>query len=63
MAGITPVLHRSAEVHEGAFLHATRDLCDEGVVFLLGCIEGFVEVLPGRPGHSVRAAEAMGRHA
>ena len=59
MAGITPILHRSAKVHECSFLYATGDLCDEWVVLTLGCIESFVEVLPRRPGHPVRAAEPV----
>ena len=60
MTGFTPVLHGSTEVHEGSFLHTTRDLCDERIVFSLGYVERLVDVLPGRPGHPVRAEEAMG---
>ena len=59
MAGVAPVLDRSAEIHEGALLHTTRNICDERVVLALAGVEAFVQVLPGRPGHPVGAAEAV----
>ena len=63
MAGITPVLHGSTEVHEGSFLHTGCDLCDERVVLSLTGVERLVDVLPGRPRHPVHAAEPVCRHA
>ena len=63
MTRVAPVLHGSAKVHQRAFLHAARDLRNERVVLSLGFIERLVEVLPRRPGHAVRAAETVSRHA
>ena len=63
MVWVAPVLDRRAEVHERSFLHPAGDLGDERVVLALGRIECLVNILPGWPGHAVRPAEAVGRHA
>ena len=61
MFRIAPVHDSGAEVHD--FLHAAGNLQDERVVLALAAVERLVEVLPEQPRHSVRAAEAVSRHA
>ena len=62
MTEVALVPDSSAEVHECPFLHTRRHLHDERLVLSLEGIERLVQVLPGRPRHSVRAAEAVGSH-
>ena len=59
MVGVAPVPERGAEVHERALLDTAGYLTDERIVLALGGVEGFVEVLPGGPGHPVGAAESV----
>ena len=47
-------------VHEGAFGDAAGHGGGEWVILVLAGVENFVEILPGRPGHSVSAAEPVG---
>ena len=59
MARVAPVSQGGPEVHEGSILHAAGDFAGERVVLALGRVECLVEILPGRPGHTVCAAEAV----
>ena len=60
MVSVAPVFDGCAEVHEGAFGDAAGHGGGEWVILVLAGVENFVEILPGRPGHSVSAAEPVG---
>ena len=49
MASVAPIFDGGAKVHEGALGDPTGHGGGEGVVLTLARVEGFVEVLPGRP--------------
>ena len=60
MLRVTPVFDGGSEVHKNAFGDSAGHVSYEGVISTFAGIVGFVEVLPGRPGHPVGTAEAVG---